>query len=363
MEKGANYINEEKISLGTLIRSLIDWLQFIFSKWLLIGLGAAVILALTLAYNYLKAPTYFAKTSFVLESEGGSGLGGISSLASLAGVDIGGGVLEGSPLFQIDNIQSLYSSHRMLEETLLSPADFDGISTMIIVRFAESQKLARAWSKKGIELESFSIPRDQFSRAQDSVLIESIDIIQENLLHVGKPNRKASILEVGFYHRDELLAKVFNEVHVRNVNQFYAETRTKKTLSNLKVLQVQTDSIKNVLDESIQKLAEVDQAVPNANPLYKTSLVPYQKALLDVQANGGVYQELVKQLELAKITHRNRVPLIQVVDRPILPLRKSRWTLMKTLVLGGFAGVMTMVLFFTIRRIVLSALRDETGSL
>ena len=40
--------------------------------------------------------------------------------------------------------------------------------------------------------------------------------------------------------------------------------------------------------------------------------------MIDVQANSAIYQELLKQLELAKVTHRNNMPLIQVIDSPVI---------------------------------------------
>lgn len=358
MPDKSNFIEEEKISLGSLIRAFLDWVGFILSKWLRIAVGVIIILGLTLAYNYLKTPIHFAKTSFVLENEGSSGLGEFSSIASLAGVSLGG-LSEGSALFQIDNIQSLYGSHRMIEKTLLTSVILDGESTQIIQRYATSQKLAKPWSKIGIELTDFLKDPERFSRAQDSILIEIVKVIQEVQLHVTKPNRKTTILEVGFYHKDESLAKAFNESHVNHVNKFYLETRTKKTANNLRVLGWQADSVKKVLDESLQILAEVDQSVPNPNPLYKTSQVPYQKALIQVQANSAIYEEIVKQLELAKVAHRNSQPLIQVIDSPMFPLEDNRWELLKTLVIGGFLGVTIMVLFLTVKRIVQSALEEE----
>ena len=132
------------------------------------------------------------------------------------------------------------------------------------------------------------------------------------------------ILEIGFDHKDELLAKSFNENLVSIVNNFYFKTKTQKTGENLQILQRQADSVKKVLDKSILFLAEKDQSIPNPNPLTKVSLVPYQKALVDVQANGAIYQEIVTQLELAKVTHRNKTPLIQIIDKPTLPLENSR---------------------------------------
>ena len=54
--------------------------------------------------------------------------------------------------------------------------------------------------------------------------------------------------------------------------------------------------------------------------------------------------ELVKQTELAKVTLRKETPLIQVIDRPILPLPKERFGKAKGLVMGGFLAGFLMVL-------------------
>ena len=163
-------------------------------------------------------------------------------------------------------------------------------------------------------------------------------MIKKDFLIVGKPNRNTSILNVGFKHKDEVFAKIFNEVLVNKVNRFYYKTETKKTSLNLKLLQTQTDSVKRLLDMSFLALAEIDQNIPNINPLVKTAKVPYQKAMANLQANQAIYLVVVKQLELAKVTHRNNMPLIQVIDEPSFPLENSRWKLFKTLIYGLIFG-------------------------
>lgn len=357
MDSQDNYIEEEKISLGYLIQRLRYWVLFILSKWLKIGIGSVAIMLVVLAYNYLKPKVYFAKTTFVLDKESAGGMGDLGSLASLAGVNLGG-LAEGSVLFQIDNIQELYRSTRMLEQTLLTPVLINQEEQHLVERFASSNKLTSDWLEEGISPESFNRPRETFSRVQDSLLKESVKLINEKFLYVDKPNRKTTILEVGFSHKDEVLARVFTETHVQNVNQFYMETKTKKSLANLRILQNQTDSIKRVLDKSLLRLAEIDEKFPNPNPLYKTSQVPYQKAMIDVQANSSIYQEVVKQLELAKVAHRNQMPLIQIIDRPRYPLQDNRMGLFKTIVYGGAIGVLIMIVYLLISQIVHSALKE-----
>ncbi|KYG78199.1 MULTISPECIES: GumC domain-containing protein [Roseivirga] len=351
MDSQDNYIGEGKISLGYLIQRLRYWVLFILSKWLKIGLGTVVVLLLVVGYNYLKPKVFTAKATFVLDNDSSGGLGDLGSIASLAGINVGG-IAEGGILFQIDNIQELYRSNRMLEKTLLSPIIIDREKVLLINRFAESNKLTNKWLDEGVELARFNTDRESFTRKQDSLLLESIKLVKEKFLFIDKPNRKTTILEIGFRHEDEFLAKLFTETHVRNVNEFYLETKTKKSLANLRILQNQADSIKRVLDESLLNLARIDETMPNPNPLYKTSQVPYQKAMIDVQANSSIYQEVVKQLELAKVAHRNQMPLIQVIDKPILPLPDNQWSLFKALVIGGFVGLCLMTLYFLIKEVV-----------
>lgn len=357
MRPEEQYIEEPKISLGYLIRRIQYWVGFILSKWWKIGIGSFVIMMLVVTYNYIKPKTYQAKSTFVLDKESAGGLGDLGSLASLAGVNIGS-LAEGGVLFQIDNIQELYRSNRMLEKTLLTQEQLNGEKILLIQLFAKADKLEEDWEEEGVNLSDFEKARDSFSRLQDSLMMESVKLINEEFLLVGKPNRKTTILEVGFKHKDEALAKLFTEAHVRNVNQFYLETKTKKSAANLMILQTQADSVKKVLDESILNLARIDENIPNPNPLYKTSQVPYQKAMIDVQANGAIYQEIVKQLELAKVTHRNQMPLIQIIDQPRYPLPDNRWKLFKALVVGGFLGVFLMTFYFLIKAVVRDALKE-----
>ena len=71
--------------------------------------------------------------------------------------------------------------------------------------------------------------------------------------------------------------------------------------------------------------------------------------MIDVQANSGIYQELLKQLELAKVTHRNNMPLIQVIDSPSYPLENSRWKLLKTLLYGTLIGLFLSIFMILLR--------------
>ena len=344
-----NNFEEEKISLSFLIKGFREWISFLFSNINQIIFGTISILFFTISNNYLISPVHYARTTFVLDNENSAGsMGDLSSLASLAGINASS-FIDASSLFQIDNIQELYKSNSMIKKTLLSDFNIGNKNYLIIDRFIKAEKLENKWKNLGVEIVDFK--NKQPSRIKDSLIKELIKIIKKDFLTVNKPSRKTTILEIGFDHKDEILAKIFNENLVGIVNNFYNKTRTLKTGLNLEILQRQADSIKIVLDTSIMMLAETDQSIPNPNPLTKISQVPYQKAMIDVQTNGAIYQELLKQLELAKVTHRNKTPLIQIIDQPEFPLDNSRWKLLKSIVYGLMFGLSLTILFISSKRV------------
>ena len=339
----------ESFSLLNFINSIKDWFTYLLSNLKGIVIITSIFLSLVLLFNFIKSPVHYARTSFVLDSESSSNsIGDIASLASLAGINASS-FIDASSLFQIDNIQELYRSNSMIKQTLLTDSDFGNERSLLIDRLASNEKIDKKWDKLNVDFSTYNSKSNNL-RVHDSILNEVVKIIKEKYLIVDKPSRKTTILEIGFDHKDELFAKSFNENLVSIVNDFYFKTKTQKTGENLKILERQADSVKKVLDKSILFLAEKDQSIPNPNPLTKVSLVPYQKALVDVQANGAIYQQIVTQLELAKVTHRNNTPLIQIIDKPVLPLENSRLKLFECFVYGIFGGLFFSVLYYSFLR-------------
>jgi hypothetical protein len=338
---GPNHFSENQFTLKEVFQNLGEWISFFLSKWKILILSGFLGLGLGALVSIFKKPIFHAQTSFVLEEEGGRGMGQMSGLTSLVGVNLGS-LGSSSGLFQGDNIMELYRSDRMLSEALLSKFNEN---QLLIERFVEFQKLDKKWASK-VDFSSFdfSIPRENFSITQDSVVKEVTKLIRENQLVVAKPDRNLSIIQVIVSSKDELFAKIFNEELVEKVNSFYLETKTKKTGENLKILQTQADSVRMILDQSIGDLANATDRVPNVNPLLSSATIESRKRQIDVQATGAIFLEIVKNLENAKVNHRNNSPLIQVIDSPRLPLTRSEIRLVKGMV---FASIITglLVLF------------------
>jgi hypothetical protein len=343
-------INENgPISFRDIILKVRDWYNYILSKWKILIVISA--LGGILGYLYAKTqnPVYSATTTFVLE-ESNSGLGALGNLgglASIAGLDGGSG---NSGIFQGDNILELYKSRSMIEKTLFTPVNNNGTKELLIDTYVRMNNLQEKWAEnsalksltfvvKDTVATDTSMRSSQRFRLQDSVVGSIVYAIRKNNLNVYKSDKKLSIISADVKAEDEFFAKAFNEEIVRNVNNFYVQTKTLKSLENVRILQMKTDSIRDVMNGAIYSSAAAIDATPNLNPTRQAQRsVPAQRSQYSAETNKAILSELVKNLELSKMTLLKEAPLIQVVDRPVFPLDVIR--------LGGIkAAVMGTILF------------------
>jgi hypothetical protein len=143
---------------------------------------------------------------------------------------------------------------------------------------------------------------------------------------------------------------LFTEKLADVVSDFYINTKSKKSKLNVQILEKQVDSIRSELNGAITGVAVANDVTFNLNPAFNVNRVPSSKRQVDVTANLAILTELVKNLELAKVALRKETPLIQVIDKPILPLIKAKASkLMSMIGIGILAGVL-MVVFFVLKK-------------
>ncbi|NGY37414.1 lipopolysaccharide biosynthesis protein [Flavobacterium sp. XN-5] len=345
-------VQNDEISLKELIEKGKEWYAYLLSQWKVIVLAGVIGAGLGLTYSFIKKPVYTATLSFALEDEkGGGGLGGALGLASSLGFDLGGG---GGSIFTGANLAELFKSRAMVEQTLLSPVVVDGKTISLAEMYIQHNKWRDNWDANPKFKSIQFLPntnRKYFSRVHDSIMGVMYANLSKGGLSVGQRDKKVAILSIDVSSTNELFSKYFTEALVKEVSDFYVTTKSKKARMNMDILERQTDSIRRELNGAITGVAVANDNTFGLNPAMNVRRAPSARRQVDVQANTAILTELVKQTELAKVTLRKETPLIQVIDSPILPLKKEKFGKAKGIVMGGFLAGFFMVLGLIVRRV------------
>jgi len=342
-----------EISLKELLKKGREWYAYFLLQWKIIAVVGVLGAALGVTYSLFKKPVYTASLSFAVEGEkqGGS-LGGALGLASQFGFNLGG---SGGGIFEGSNLIELFKSRNMVEQALMKPVVFKEDTISLAEMYIQNKKWRDKWNNKP-KLKNIQFIHDTkrkyFTRIHDSILGEIYNDLSKSSLTVGQRDKKVDIITIDFSSTNEQFAKDFCETLARQVGQFYVTTKTKRARTNMEILERQTDSIRSELNNAISGVATANDNTFSLNPALNSRRVPSARKQVDVQANTAILTELVKQTELAKVTFRRETPLIQVLDRPIFPLKKERVGKLKGAVYGGFIAVFFLGLFLIAKKII-----------
>ncbi|MGO4819403.1 Wzz/FepE/Etk N-terminal domain-containing protein [Flavobacterium sp. W22_SRS_FP1] len=342
----------DEISLKELIEKAKEWYAYLLFQWRVILLAGVIGAAIGLTYSFIKKPVYTATLSFALEDEkSGGGLGGALGLASSFGLDLGGG---GGSIFTGSNLTELFKSRRMVEQTLLTPVNVNGKNISLAEMYIQNNEWREDWKDKeqfaGIQFAP-QADRKKFTRVQDSILGVIYSNLSKTALTVGQKDKKVAIINIDVVSTNELFSKYFSEALAKEVSDFYIATKSQKSRENMAILEKQTDSIRRELNSAITGVAVANDNTFSLNPALNVRRAPSARRQVDVQANTAILTELVKQSELAKVTLRKETPLIQIIDSPILPLKKEKFGKAKGIIMGAFLAGFLVVLGLILRRL------------
>lgn len=348
-----NISNQEEYTIKEIFSILSGLKNYFYSKLRLILFVVVFGSLIGLIIAIYDIPTYTAKLTFAMEEDkgGGSsgGLTGALGIASSLGIDLGS---SGGGVFAGTNISELMRSRYIVEKTLLLP---------IKTRLGDSISLADYYLKiygydvrwkNNPSLKNLSFPytesRSDFKIIQDSVLFLLFKKIVSDNLSIFQKDKKVSIVTIEVNSVDQLFSKIFCENIATQTSRFYIETKIKKSKTNVEIMQKQADSIKKELDNSIMGVAAAADNVYNLNPAFLIKGTQSKKKQIEIQANSAIMTQLLAQLEIAKVNLRKETPLIQIIDKPILPLEKDKLGKLKTLILGGSISSILIILILSL---------------
>ena len=334
----------EEVTMKDIILKMKEWWKFFWRKWLWFFSAGLICGVLAMIYVWNQKPTYTATLNFILSSDNSQN-SSILGLASQLGVDLS----SNTDAFAGDNIITLMSSRTMVQKALLQMPP--GSKQTLLNIYVKDEKLNDSWHQKERTKNAYPFPVDatKMNYVQDSLLRDVyLKIINDNLT-VQRPDKDISVYVVATKSNNEIFSLYLTKYLVQSTSKFYIDTKTSVSRSNLTMLQHEADSIYSILTHSIASSARVYDYTFNLNPAYQAQRVPAQQSQLMATAEGTAYSEVLRNLELAKINLQKDTPLYQVIDEPQLPLIAEKNSRLVALIVGGFAGVFLMLLYFIIK--------------
>jgi hypothetical protein len=289
-------------------------------------------------------PKYIASLTFVLSSGKSSD---ISGLATQFGFDFGN---SNNDIFSGDNILALFTSKRMVQQALFKklPGQNEILANLIVREWGWD----REWEKYSRLKNAFPFPTDitTITGLQDSLLREIHAKILEKNLAVSRLDKKLSIYTLKTISPSQLFSCYLTRYLMYETANFYINTKTSVSRTNLQMLQHEADSLRRLLGYTITSTASQVDATYNLNPAMQVQRSPVQKGQVNTTVIGTAYGEVVKNLELARINLQKEMPLYQILDEPELPLKLQKESKLKAAALGFFLAFIPTLLFLILSR-------------
>ncbi len=338
--------NTDEISLKELILKGGEWVRYLLSKWIVISAVGVLGGIIGFLYAAYKQPTYTGSLTFVL-SNGSKGGGSLAGLAGQFGLDLGS---SGDGAFDGENIVELLKSRRIIKGALFKQVPEEKKTLINII--AERADFFENWRKSSRVAAIIPFPSDvnNVTPLQDSLISAMHEFILKKYLIISKPDKKLSFYEASTTSPFEIVSVYLTKNVVAEAAKMYIDTKTKTAKDNLVMLQHEADSLRAKLSGTIYSAASTVDATFNLNQALQVQRASIQQGQVQAQVLSAAYGEVIKNLEIAKITLQKETPLYQVIDEPEMPLRKMKIGKIKSLIVGSMLGVIMCAAAFFVRK-------------
>ena len=346
-----NYNNE--IQLKDILIKLSDYKTYLLRKKFTIIAVSGLFFILGILFSITDDKKYIAELTFVVEGQqkGGGALGSMSGLASQFGFDVGG---SSSSTFSQNNILELLKSRGVVEATLMQIRKVNKKDDLLIEHYLYINNIKESWkTNKDLTPVSF---HGILTQDNDSVSGGVWTNIIEDKLVVELQSDEADIINLSYSSVNEEFAKIFVVTLIEQMSKMYISHQTAQTNNTLDFLSSRADSVfieLEMAEEEFAKVKDINQRIVKASGRLKEL-----QLMRNVEVLNTMYLEIVKNLELSKLTLLNQTPIIQIIDKPILPLKVEGKSSLTLGFLGIFLGGFLSFLFFVFRKLFKDALLD-----
>ena len=341
----------DEIQLKDILIKFSDYRRFLYKKKVTIIIISCLFLLLGVFYSQILKIKYNATLTFVIEGQNSNSLGSVAGIASQFGFNLGNN--GGESTFSQKNIIEFLKSRGVIVNTLMQKAKIDGKSDLLIEHYLEINEIKDDWHDNNLKAVSFYQKHSLIHDSISGVIWQNI--IKDDLT-VELQSDNADIMSLSYVSLNEEFAKVFVEKLIDQMSQMYISHQTSQANNTLEFLESRADSVFLELKKAEQEFArikDINQRIVKASGRLKELQLMRQVEVLNT-----MYLEIVKNLELSKLTLLNNTPIINIIDEPILPLEKKLVSLKLAGFLGGFLGAFLSMCYF----VVLKLFRDTLST-
>ena len=346
-----NYNDE--IQLKDIIIKLSEYKNYLLSKKFTIITVSGVFFMLGIIFAVSDVKKYTAELTFVVEDQQqrGGALGTMSGMASQFGFDLGG---SSSTTFSQNNILEFLKSRGVVEAALMQNRKVDKTDDLLIEHYLYLNKIKDYWkTKEDLNPVSF---HGILSQDNDSVSGNIWKSIIKDKLVVELQSDEANIINLSYVSVNEEFAKVFVETLIEQMSKMYITHHTAQAINTLDFLTSRADSVFKELEITEQEFAKVKDI--NQRIIKASGRLKELQLMRNVEVLSTMYLEIVKNLEISKLTLLNQTPIIQIIDKPILPLKSEKKSKTVFGLLGAFLGGFLSLTFFVFRKLFKDALSE-----
>lgn len=346
MEENLNRIPEEQydeIDLMELLRKLIKNWKMIF-KWCCI----AAVVGLVFAISSIKS--YTVSTSMAPEMTRAGSSSSLSSLASLAGVNLNSN--SSNALFP-ELYPSIIGSTHFVSELFAAPVEFtnkkkESISTDYYTYLKEYTKAtwysyvlsapmkALSWfiglfKEKEEKIEGFANLNPDFLTKEQYKILNGI---KENINLVV--DKKTNEISLSVTAQNPVVAFQVSQYVIAKLKEYITEYRTEKARNDVEYYEQLFDEAKADYYQAQQTYAQYVDA--NQNVVLQRVRIEQERLQNEMNLSYSLYNSCAQQLQVAKAKLQQETPVFVVIAPPTVPLKASSMSRLMILIVVTFLG-------------------------
>lgn len=313
---------------GVIEVSLSDIFSFFRKYWLVLLLSGLLSGGIGYGISYLAPIEYEASAMILPEYGSGAGVGGLSDLASLAGISLG---KNNSEAIRPDLYPSILSSKLFLIQLMSTPLPLSDGSKIYLSSYLDNKAkpLTPQQIAQGDTLIRLSMEQERSLKSVQMRITAGID-------------KLSGVLTVDARMPDPILAAACATFSLDYLRNFVTEYRGGKKTEKV-------DFLRQQMVEAKEKYRRAEVFLNayrdrNRNAYTNVAKIEEQRLQNDYLQAQTLYNQLTPQLEAARLQALEDAPVLKVLEPPMVPNWKSSpKRSMYALGFGIFGGFLTLL--------------------